>query len=65
MERAISRNDANYNPRLTAVAIHLARQDEKALSAALKELLRMHHDISSNEVLFFVGKQVNETVCPS
>lgn len=63
-EQAMSRDDVNYLPRLAAVAVHLAAKDERAIRAALKELLRVHPDITSNEVLFFVGQDAKDAIWP-
>ncbi|MFV2053158.1 winged helix-turn-helix domain-containing protein [Aliiroseovarius sp. YM-037] len=63
-EQAMSRDDVNYLPRLAAVAVHLVADDKRAFKAALKELLRVHPDITSNEVLFFVGQDAKDAIWP-
>ena len=64
-ELAVSRDDVNYLSRLAAVAIHLAREDMATFKVAIAELLRVHPDITSNEILFFVGKSAKEAIWPA
>lgn len=63
-DRAISRDDVNYLPRLAAVAVHLTKEDLPAVHRALEELVRVHPRITSNEVLFFVGNEVKSVIWP-
>ncbi len=63
-EQAISRDDVNYLPRLAAVALYLVRQDASATKRAVKEVLRVHPGITSDEVLFFVGKDARDAIWP-
>lgn len=57
---AMSRDDRNYLSRLAAAAIMTAMQDETGLGRTISELLRVHPELSEEEVGYFVGPDL----CP-
>ncbi|WP_424973043.1 winged helix-turn-helix domain-containing protein [Dinoroseobacter sp. S76] len=54
-ESAMSRDDRNYLSRLAAAAIRAAMQDAEGLSRMIAELLRVHPELTEEEVGYFVG----------
>ncbi|MEM6462129.1 MAG: winged helix-turn-helix domain-containing protein [Pseudomonadota bacterium] len=61
-QSAMSRDDQNYLSRLTYTAICAAAGDHHALNRATRELLRVHPELSQEEILHFVGPDLNPPI---
>lgn len=61
---ATSRDDSNYLSRLALSAVLAAKSDGPGLNEAIGELLRVHPDLTENEVLYFVGPDLKEAIWP-
>ncbi|MEM6387904.1 MAG: winged helix-turn-helix domain-containing protein [Pseudomonadota bacterium] len=57
-ETALSRDDRNYLSRLAASAVVAARQDARELDRKVGDLLRVHPELSEDEISYFVGRDL-------
>ncbi|MEM8572220.1 MAG: winged helix-turn-helix domain-containing protein [Pseudomonadota bacterium] len=58
-ETALSRDDRNYLSRLAASAVMAARQDARGLDRKVSDLLRVHPELSEDEIAHFAGPDLS------
>jgi DNA-binding winged helix-turn-helix (wHTH) protein/Tfp pilus assembly protein PilF len=62
---ATSRDDKNYISRLVLTAVMGVKDDQDGLMAACTELLRVHPELSEDEVRFMIGNRLKGLVWPA
>lgn len=61
-EKAVSRDDRNYLPRLALSAALASSGNGQGFDSSIKDLVRVHPELSENEVLCFVGRELGKVI---